>query len=76
MTSQKFQHSSFDRNFINSHVESSFESESMEEDVLKRDIQAKRRQNVLNRGEKLVSCACQSFERLDDALHHVSRWIW
>ena len=76
MTSQWFQRPQFDRNFVNSNVESSSESESMEEDVLDGGTQAKRWQNALNRGEKLVPCACQTFGCLDGTPHYVTRRVW
>ena len=73
MTSQRLQRPSSDRNFNNSNAESSSESESMEENTLKAGTQAKRRQNALNRSEKLVLCVCQTFERSDDVSHHITR---
>ena len=75
MTSQRLQRPPSDRNFSNSNAESSSESDSMVENVLEGGTQAKRRQNALNRGEKLVPCTCQTFGRLDGTPHHVTQRV-
>ena len=75
MTSQRLQHPPSDRNFSNSNAESSSESDSMVEHVLEGGTQAKRRQNALNRGEKLVPCTCETFGRLDGTPHHVTQRV-
>jgi hypothetical protein len=47
----------------------------MEENTLEVGTLAKRRQNALNRGEKLVPCTCQTFGRPDGVPHHVTQRV-